>query len=170
MFKKILLTIITLNLIFISTVYSRDRAGAIESIKETLSANRFKATDYSKGLKHFAKALKYENKEKFKKAEKYYKASINYFLEHNKEFVVEPNIFFYIGFSYEGIEDLDNANLYYQIGLELEPGHVNINTRLAELYITENKLNFAKQRLEALKNCDCKEYNQLKEKISKISK
>ena len=63
-----------------------------------------------------------------------------------------------------------NANLYYQIGLELEPKHININKQLAEYYITENQTNFAKQRVEAIKGCECIEYNDLKEKILKIKK
>ena len=91
-------------------------------------------------------------------------------LEHNKDFFLEPNVLFLIGLSYEKINNFENANLYYQIGLELEPKHININKQLAEYYITENQINYAKQRVEAIKGCECIEYNDLKEKILKIKK
>tara|TARA_B100000902_G_C27251493_1_gene885522 strand:- start:1068 stop:1580 length:513 start_codon:yes stop_codon:yes gene_type:complete len=170
MFKKVFLIIITVTLFYTSPLYAKDKGGAIETIKQMQEEDRNKATNYSKGIKHLSKALKYDDKKKFDKAEEYYLKAINYFLEHNKDFFLEPNVLFLIGLSYEKINNFENANLYYQIGLELEPKHININKQLAEYYITENQINFAKQRVEAIKGCNCLEYNDLKEKILKIKK
>ena len=48
---------------------------------------------------------------------------------------------------------------FYLQGLQIEPNHNGINEYLGELYIATNRMDLAKERLEVLKSCDCKEYN-----------
>ena len=36
---------------------------------------------------------------------------------------------------------------------------------LGELYVVTNRIDMAKERLEVLKNCNCEEYEELKEKL-----
>ena len=54
----------------------------------------------------------------------------------------------------------------------IEPDHVGINEYLGELYVATNRHNLAVERLEILKSCNCKEYDELKAVIAgeKVSK
>ena len=54
---------------------------------------------------------------------------------------------------------------YYLQGLNIKPDHHGINEYLGELYIKTNRIELAKERLEVLENCNCEEYNELKEVI-----
>ena len=56
--------------------------------------------------------------------------------------------------------------------MEINPNHNGINEYLGELYVTTNRHNLAVERLEVLKNCNCKEYKDLKSIIAgeKVSK
>jgi len=56
------------------------------------------------------------------------------------------------------------------LGLEIKPDHNGINEYLGELYVTTNRPDLAKERLEVLKNCSCKEYQQLKDVIDGTKK
>ena len=53
-------------------------------------------------------------------------------------------------------------------GLKIKPGHNGINEYLGELYIKTNRMDLAKERLEVLENCNCKEYAELKALIEKL--
>jgi hypothetical protein len=55
-------------------------------------------------------------------------------------------------------------------GLQIEPNHNGINEYLGELYMVTNRMDLAKERLNVLKSCNCKEYNQLKEIIEGTKK
>ena len=46
-------------------------------------------------------------------------------------------------------------------GLNLDPKHNGINEYLGELYVQTNRIDKANERLEVLKNCNCKEYGEL---------
>ena len=61
----------------------------------------------------------------------------------------------------------ENAEIYYLLGLEVEPKYINIYKDLGILYLTTNRKNKALEKLEILKSCNCKEYNDLKELIEK---
>ena len=50
---------------------------------------------------------------------------------------------------------------YYLLGLQVEPNHVGINEYLGELYVVTNRIDLAKERLEVLKSCNCKEFKEL---------
>ena len=56
------------------------------------------------------------------------------------------------------------------MGLKLNPNHVGINEYLGELYVQTNRLDKAKERLQILENCNCEEYNELKEIIEGTKK
>ena len=47
------------------------------------------------------------------------------------------------------------------MALEIDPEHVGAHEYLGELYVATNRHNLAVERLEALKNCNCKEYGEL---------
>ena len=63
--------------------------------------------------------------------------------------------------------NFEEAEKYYLLGLNIAPEHHGINEYLGELYIITNRMNLAKERLEVLKNCNCEEYDELKELIEK---
>ena len=48
------------------------------------------------------------------------------------------------------------------LGLKIEPNHRGINEYLGELYVATNRIDLARERLEILKNCNCEEYEDLK--------
>ena len=59
------------------------------------------------------------------------------------------------------------AEKFYLEGLKIKPDHNGINEYLGELYVKTGRLELAKDRLAVLKNCNCEEYNELKEIIEK---
>ena len=56
------------------------------------------------------------------------------------------------------------------LGLKIEPYHKGINEYLGELYVVTNRMDLAKERLNVLKNCNCEEYEELKEIIEGTKK
>ena len=119
-------------------------------------------SQYQIGEKIINKAKKFEKKNKTDKAQKHYKKAIGYLLKHNKEFPADPNTLNYLGFAHRKIGDYENAEIYYSMGLELDPKHVGINEYMGELFVATNRLDKAKERLAVLKDCNCKEYKDLK--------
>ena len=119
-------------------------------------------SQYQIGEKMINKAKKFEKKNKTDKAQKHYKKAIGYLLKHNKEFPADPNTLNYLGFAHRKIGDFENAEIYYSMGLELDPKHVGINEYMGELFVATNRLDKAKERLAVLKDCNCKEYKELK--------
>ena len=61
--------------------------------------------------------------------------------------------------------DYKNGEKYYLLGLQIDPKHKGINEYLGELYVVTNRIDLAKERLNILKDCNCEEYNELKEVI-----
>jgi len=60
----------------------------------------------------------------------------------------------------------ENGEKFYLQGLKIDPKHIGINEYLGELYVATNRHNLAVERLEVLKDCNCKEYDQLKAVIA----
>ena len=83
-------------------------------------------------------------------------------LKHNKKFPADPNTLNYLGFTHRKVGDYNNAEIYYSMGLELDPKHVGINEYMGELFVVTNRLDKAKERLAVLEDCNCKEYKELK--------
>lgn len=162
MIKKLLLTSI-LSFFLLTNVFS---AGSSDS-----GSSKTK-TDYDKAVSHINLAKKYEKDENVKKANKRYEKALKLLIKYNKEKPNNPDTLNYLGFTSRKLGDFLNGEKYYLEGLAIEPNHVGINEYLGELYFTTNRVQLAKERLNVLKNCNCKEFDELKKIIdgSKTSK
>ena len=155
MYKKIL--IVLLFVLITSPVFSAGSSGGSGSGGEAKPVSQ-----YQIGEKMINKAKKFEKKNKTDKAQKHYKKAIGYLLKHNKKFPADPNTLNYLGFAHRKVGDYENAEIYYSMGLELDPKHVGINEYMGELFVVTNRIDKAKERLAVLKDCNCKEYKDLK--------
>ena len=129
-------------------------------------------TDYSKAVEAIKFAKKYEKKGKLEKAKKRYEKAQKLLIQSNKKFPNKADTLNYLGFTTRKLGDYENGEKYYLEGLSIDPNHKGINEYLGELYVATNRHNLAIERLEVLKNCNCKEYEDLKaiiagEKVSK---
>ena len=127
---------------------------------------------YDKAVKLIKAAKKLENKGKTDKAIKRYERAIKFLVKSNKMKPNKADTLNYLGFATRKTGDFENGEKYYLQGLAIEPNHIGINEYLGELYVTTGRHNLAVERLEILKGCNCKEYEQLKaiiagEKVSK---
>ena len=155
MYKKILTVL--LFVLITSPVFSAGSSGGSSGGGEAKPVSQ-----YQIGEKMINKAKKFEKKNKTDKAQKHYKKAIGYLLKHNKKFPADPDTLNYLGFAHRKIGDYENAEIYYSMGLELDPKHVGINEYMGELFVVTNRLDKAKERLAVLKDCNCKEYKELK--------
>ena len=127
-------------------------------------------SDYDKAVNAIKAAKKYEKKGKLEKAKKRYKKAQALLIASNKKKPLQADTLNYLGFTTRKLGDYDNGEKYYLLGLEINPNHVGINEYLGELYVATNRLDLAKERLKILENCNCKEYNELKEIIKGTKK
>ena len=155
--KIILILIFTISS---SAVIAAGSAGG--DSKNTASKGVKPATKFDIGEKWISKAKKFEKKNKIDKAQKQYKKAIGYLLKHNKKFPADPDTLNYLGFTHRKVGDYENAEIYYSMGLELDPKHVGINEYMGELFVVTNRLDKARERLAVLEDCNCKEYKELK--------
>ncbi len=123
------------------------------------------ASQFDIGKKWVSKAKKLEKKNKVKKSQNAYKKAIKSLLKHYKDNIDDADTLNLLGFSHRKIGDYKNAELYYALGLEINPNHVGINEYMGELFVVTNRIAEAKKRLDVLKNCNCKEYIELKQVI-----
>ena len=124
-----------------------------------------KLTSYESAVKKIKKAKKYDQKGKGKKAMKYFKEALKFLYKANKEKPFDPDTLNYLGFANRKVGNLNDAEAYYLMGLEIEPDHVGINEYLGELYVNTNRIDQAKKRLKVLESCSCEEYQELKDII-----
>ena len=129
-----------------------------------------KKPSYKNAVKLIEAAKKYESKDKMGKALKRYKKAQKILLELDKKKPLQADTLNYLGFTTRKLGDFEAGEKYYLLGLQVEPNHVGINEYLGELYVVTNRINLAKERLEVLKNCNCKEYQELKEIIDGTKK
>ena len=122
-------------------------------------------TDYEKAVKFVEQGKKYDEKGKTDKAQKRYKKAQKLLLKSNKEIPGKADTLNYLGFTTRKLGDFENGEKYYLEGLAIKPNHKGINEYLGELYVATGRMDLAKERLNVLKNCNCKEYNELKEVI-----
>ena len=129
-------------------------------------------TQYDMAISHVKAAKNFEKKDKLKKAEKSYKKAQKLLLQSNKKFPNKADTLNYLGFTTRKLGDFENGEKYYLQGLAINPYHIGINEYLGELYVATNRHNLAVERLDVLKGCDCKEYDDLKAVIAgeKVSK
>ena len=138
------------------------------SSNETIKKNII--SSYKSAENRIKKAKKLEKKGKTDKALKLYKEAFIFLKKANLSKPVDPNTLNYLGFTSRKLGKFEDAELYYLLGLSLDPSHKGINEYLGELYVVTNRIDLANERLEVLKNCNCKEYNELKEIIEGTKK
>ena len=160
MLKKI--SLVLFLILFSAHAYS---AGSDSTPKKVKS-------DYDKAVESIKFAKKYEKKGKVEKAKKRYEKAQKFLLKSNKEKPNQADTLNYLGFTTRKLGDFKNGEKYYLQGLKIDPKHIGINEYLGELYVATNRHNLAVERLDVLKGCDCKEYDDLKaiiagEKVSK---
>ena len=163
MIKKYLFTSVFLSILLTFNAFS---AGSSDS-----GSSKTK-TQYDMAVSHINAAKKFEQKDKLDKAKKRYEKAQKLLIKSNKKFPNKANTLNYLGFTTRKLGDYENGEKYYLQGLAIDPNHVGINEYLGELYVATNRHNLAIERLEVLKNCNCKEYDDLKaiiagEKVSK---
>ena len=129
-----------------------------------------KMSNYTKAKNLIKAAKKYEKKGKVEKAQKRYAKAQKLLLKSNKKKPLQADTLNYLGFTTRKLGDYEKGEEFYLQGLQIEPNHNGINEYLGELYIATNRMDLAKERLNVLKSCDCKEYNQLKEIIEGTKK
>ena len=125
---------------------------------------------YNKAVDSIKFAKKYEKKGKTKKALKKYAKAQKLLLKSNVKKPLQADTLNYLGFTTRKLGDYERGEKFYLQGLQIEPNHNGINEYLGELYIATNRMDLAKERLNVLKSCNCKEYNQLKEIIEGTKK
>ncbi len=129
-------------------------------------------SNYDQAVKLIKSAKKQEKKGKQDKASSKYEKALKLLIKSNKEKPNKADTLNYLGFTSRKLGDFKNGEKYYLEGLALEPNHIGINEYLGELYVATNRHSLAVERLEVLKSCNCKEYEELKaiiagEKVSK---
>ena len=122
-------------------------------------------TDYEKAVKYVKQAKKYEEKGKTDKAQKRYKKAQKLLITSNTEIPNKADTLNYLGFTTRKLGDFETGEKYYLEGLAIEPNHIGINEYLGELYVATGRIDLAKERLNILKNCNCVEFEELKEII-----
>ena len=127
-------------------------------------------SNYEKAVTLIKSAKKYDKKGKFDKAEKRYKKAFKLLVVSNKKKPNNPDTLNYLGFTQRKLGDFEKGESYYLEGLAIEPNHIGINEYLGELYVVTNRIELAKERLNVLTNCNCEEYNELKEIIEGTKK
>ncbi len=129
-------------------------------------------TQYDMAVSHINAAKNFEENDKLKKAKKRYEKAQKLLIQSNEKFPNKADTLNYLGFTTRKLGDYENGEKYYLQGLAIDPKHKGINEYLGELYVATNRHNLAIERLEVLKNCNCREYEDLKaiiagEKVSK---
>ena len=149
--KKILILVSTLLLINNLVLAAGGDGGSGSS----------KASMYDEAVKLIKRAGKLEKKDNKDKATKLYKEAFSKLEKANKKDKDNPDILNYMGFTSRKAGNFEDAEKFYLKGLSLNPKHNGINEYLGELYVQTNRIDKAKERLEVLKNCNCKEYQEL---------
>ena len=157
--KKIIYTL----LILLALTHNSFSAGTSSNTSDGSSS-------YTKAYNLIKAAKKYEKKGKTEKAQTRYAKAQKLLLKSNKKRPLQADTLNYLGFTTRKLGDYEKGEEFYLQGLQIKPNHNGINEYLGELYIATNRMNLAKERLNVLKSCDCKEYNQLKEIIEGTKK
>ena len=156
--SKFLITLFILMGLSLYPNLSYSALGGGDSSKESL---------YKAGKKLVLRAKKFEKKDKVEKAKKLYLKAYDKFEKAYNKDKKNADILNYLGYTLRKTGDLEQAEIYYLKGLELDSKHLGINEYLGELYVQTNRIELAKERLEVLKGCNCEEYEELKELIEK---
>ena len=125
------------------------------------SSDDNKADFYNDAKKLVKRAGKLEKKEKIDKAKKLYSQAFKKLEKAYSSDEKNPDILNYMGYTSRKIGDFEQAEKFYLTGLSIKPDHNGINEYLGELYVQTNRMDKANERLDVLKNCNCKEYKEL---------
>ena len=151
-----------ISFFFIIPAYSAGSGGdSNEGVK--------KLDNYKFAIRLIKKAKKLEKKGKLDKKKKNYSKAIKYLLKENAMKPANPDTLNYLGFTHRKIGNYIDAEIYYLLGLEIDPTHNGINEYLGELYVNTNRLEKAKERLKVLEGCNCEEFEELQTAIQKGS-
>ena len=150
--KKIFIIVLSLVLSTSVMAAGSDSSGGDTANKETL---------YKDAVKLVKRAGKLEKKDKADKAKKLYSQAFKKLEKAHKSDKKNPDILNYMGYTSRKVGNFDVAEKFYLKGLNINPNHNGINEYLGELYVQTNRLDKAKERLDALKNCNCKEFSEL---------
>ena len=131
--------------------------------RDDLSYLNAKNSNFKKGKDALKQALKYQKKNKLKKANKRYEKALEYFVLAYDNYPNNIEILNYLGFTYNAVGDVLMSEIYYRQALLIEPKNPLTNQKLGELYLNTNKNTLAEERLKILSTCDCREYLILKE-------
>ena len=134
------------------------------------SSNTVKKTNYEKAVSYVNKAKEFEEDGKLDKAEKQYKKAQKLLIKSNNKIPNNADTLNYLGFTTRKLGDFNLGEEYYLQGLAIEPKHTGINEYLGELYVVTNRMDLAKKRLDVLKDCNCEEFQELKEIIEGTKK
>ena len=167
--KKKLITILICSFFAITSVYgagSGDSGGS-----DSGGGNEAgKLNKYRTAVNLINSAKKLEKKGKIEKAKKKYKKAYDRLVEANESKPSNPDILNYLGFTSRKLGNFEDAEVYYKLGLDVDPLHNGINEYLGELYFNTNRMELAQGRLDILKDCNCEEYQELKEIIEGTKK
>ena len=148
--KKILI------LLFVLSFNNQSFAAGSDSSSDTSETGL-----YDEAVKLVKRAGKLEKKDNSKKAKKLYSQAFKKLNTAYKSDKKNPDILNYMGFTSRKTGNFKEAENYYLAGLDLDPKHNGINEYLGELYVQTNRIDKANERLAVLKNCNCKEYQEL---------
>ena len=156
MIKKFLIAI-TFSIFLVTNSFAAGSSDSDSSKTET---------KYDMAVTHINAAKNFEKKDKLDKAKKRYQKAQKLLIQSNKNFPNKADTLNYLGFTTRKLGDFENGEKYYLQGLKINPKHIGINEYLGELYVATNRHNLAVERLEVLKSCNCKEYEELKAVIA----
>ena len=125
------------------------------------SSDDSKSNYYDDAKKLVKRAGKLEKKEKIDKAKKLYSQAFKKLEKAYSSEKKNPDILNYMGYTSRKIGNFEQAEKFYLTGLSIKPDHNGINEYLGELYVQTNRIDKANERLDVLKNCNCKEYKEL---------
>ncbi len=163
MIKNTLITFFLLVLLSVSSYSAGTSSSSGSDSSETI-------TNYSKAVKLVKAAKKYEKKGKTDKANNRYMKALKLLIKSNKSKPNKADTLNYLGFTTRKLGDFETGEKYYLQGLAIEPNHIGINEYLGELYVATNRIDLANERLKILENCNCKEYDSLKDIIAGTKK
>jgi len=163
------MTILKKNIKFLITLFILLGLSFHSNFVYAASSSGNGATDktslYKSGKKLVLRAKKLEKKDKIEKAKELYLKAYGKFEKAYAKDKKNADILNYLGYTLRKTGDLEQAEIYYLKGLELDSKHLGINEYLGELYVQTNRIELAKERLEVLKSCKCEEYEELRELI-----
>ena len=162
MIKKYIIFIF-ITFFFNNISFSKKIPGSTNTVEEPKAP--IKMSDYNLAKKYIKKGDKYDKKDKKKKAKKYYNKALKYLLLSNKKNYPNAETFNYLGYINEKLGILENAEIYYLLGLDMDPKNNSIYINLGNLYVNSNRITKAKEILNVLKSCSCEEFKELSNSI-----